>query len=125
MGDVYLKSGEQPRNFNFGTLTTIVNTTTTVANSMAIKKESPHASFQAIVNGTGTVGATVVIQVSNEESTGQGTNANWITLGTITLSGTTTNTDGFNSTSCPWRYVRASVTAVSGTNAVVSVIMGV
>lgn len=71
--------------------------------------------FQATVTGTGAVSATVLIQVSNNVST-----LGWITLGTITLSGTTTATDGFASEAA-WGYYRANVTAVSGTGAAVYV----
>ena len=81
-------------------------------------------TFQASVTGTGAVTATVVMQVSNEEAAYLGTTSNWITLGTITLSGTTTATDGFT-TDAPWRYVRAGVTAISGTGATVTSNMGV
>jgi hypothetical protein len=45
-------------------------------------------------------------------------------MGTITLSGTTTATDGFT-TVCPWRYVRVNVTNVTGTGATAEIIMGV
>ena len=45
-------------------------------------------------------------------------------MGTITLSGTTTATDGFT-TIAPWRWVRVNVTAISGTGATVQTIMGV
>lgn len=115
--DVYIKSGEQPRYFAFSG----VNSTTSVAASAAIYKESPYSSFQVIVTGVGAVSATVAIQVSNENATGQGTKTNWITIGTISPSGTTTATDGFT-TLAPWRFVRANVTAVTGT---AEVIMGV
>ncbi len=74
------------------------------------------ATFQATISGTGAVTATVLIQVSNDAS-------NWITLGTITLSGTTSATDGFAS-SAPWAYVRSNCTAISGTSAALSVVMG-
>lgn len=72
-------------------------------------------TFQAVVTGSGAVSATVLIQVSNNPSV-QG----WITLGTITLSGTTTDTDGFAS-EATWAYYRANVTAISGTGAAVTV----
>jgi len=74
------------------------------------------ATFQATVSGTGAVSATVNIEVSND-------NTNWLVLGTITLSGTTSATDGFASTA-NWRYVRSNCTAISGTNAALSVVMG-
>lgn len=120
MSDVFIKSGEQPRYFAFSG----VNSTTAIAASSPTYKESPYGTFQAIVTGTGSVTAAIDIQVSNETSTFNGDKANWITLGTISLSGTTTSTDGFT-TICPWRYVRANVTAVSGTGATVEIIMGV
>ena len=120
MADMFLKSGEQPRYFAFSN----VNSTITNQASSPIYKESPYSSFQAIVTGTGAVTATVALQVSNEADTFNGVKSNWITMGTITLSGTTTATDGFT-TICPWRYVRANVTNVTGTGATAEIIMGV
>tara|TARA_R110002126_G_scaffold141146_5_gene286057 strand:+ start:1615 stop:1977 length:363 start_codon:yes stop_codon:yes gene_type:complete len=117
--NVWVKSG---RTFN---LTPAAGITTAVPTyGTAVYKDSPTATFQASVTGTGAVTATVVMQVSNEEATYLGTTSNWITLGTITLSGTTTATDGFT-TDAPWRYVRAGVTAISGTGATVTSNMGV
>lgn len=72
-------------------------------------------TFQATVSGTGAVTSTVLIQVSNDGT-------NYITAGTITLSGTTSATDGFV-LDAPWAYVRANVTAISGTSAAVTVTM--
>lgn len=81
---------------------------------------SGQRTFQAILTGgAGTLTATVSIQVSNE-ITGP---TNWLTLGTITLSGTGTQTDGFSS-DAPWKWVRSNVTAISGTSASVDVLMG-
>jgi hypothetical protein len=99
------------RNFAFGDLLT----TAAPANSKATYKESPYSTFQLI----SAAAATVVIQGSNEDLTGQGTNANWVTLGTIAIAGA--GTDGF-ATAAPWKYVRASVTVAS---AATSVLMGV
>jgi len=83
-------------------------------------KDSPNTTFQGIVSGTGAVTATVVIDVSND-----GINAVATPAGTITLSGTTTSSDGFLTSNSPWKYVRARVTAISGTGATVQVYMGV
>lgn len=82
-------------------------------------KDSPTTTFQATVVGTGAVTATVTIEYSND-------NTYWCSTvgGTITLSGTTSSSDGFTS-SAPWKYVRANVTAISGTGATVQVLMGV
>lgn len=73
-------------------------------------------SYQATVAGTGAVTATVVIEVSNDGT-------NWLTLGTISLSGTTTASDGFAS-SARWHWVRSKVTAISGTGATVNTLIG-
>jgi hypothetical protein len=76
-----------------------------------------YRSFQAIGNTSASTGAaTVVIQVSNDGT-------NYITLGTITLSLTTSaSSDGFAAANS-WEYYRANLTAVSGTNATVTVTM--
>ncbi len=73
-------------------------------------------TFQATVTGSGSVAATVVIEVSNNPTSG-----GWVTMGTITLPSTsTTVTDGFASQS-GWGYYRCNVTAISGTSATVRV----
>ena len=82
-------------------------------------KDSPFSTFQASVVGTGAVSATATIQGSND-------NINWTAtaLGVITLSGTTSASDGFTTTA-PWKWVRAVITNVTGTGAVVTCLMGV
>lgn len=82
-------------------------------------KDSPYSAFQATVTGTGAVTATVTIEVSND-----GVNAVGTAMGTITLSGTTSHSDGFTSVA-PWKYVRAVTSNVTGTGATVSVNMSV
>lgn len=76
-------------------------------------------TFQAtgsVASSTGS--ASVAVQVSNDGT-------NWLTLGTITLSLTTSqSSDGFSS-DAPWEYVRGNVTSISGTGAAVSLLMGV
>jgi hypothetical protein len=117
--NVWVKSG---RVYNLTPDTGI--TTATPTYGTPVYKDSPYASFQAIESGTGAVTATVVIQASNDQATFEGSTSNWITIGTISLSGTTSTTDGFT-TVAPWKYVRAGVTAISGTSATVKVLMGV
>jgi hypothetical protein len=78
----------------------------------------PYRTFQGAVVGTGSVSATILIEVCNDQSMGA------LPLGTITLSGTTSATDGL-ATQATWNWVRARVSAVSGTSATVSVVMGV
>jgi len=90
-------------------------------------------TFQGILRNATAVAstATITVQVSNDpvaESTPL--LAAWVTLGTVTLSGTPTATgnitDGFAS-DATWRYVRASIaqSGVTGAGSVVSLIMGV
>jgi hypothetical protein len=69
--------------------------------------------YQASVTGTGAVTATVLVQGSTNASVN-----GWITIGTITLSGTTTATDAF-STNTAWPFVRGNITAVTGTGATI------
>lgn len=109
--NVWLKSGKIYNLLGTGV------TSTGVGN--AIYKDSPYSTFHAVVSGTGAVTAIVNIEVSNDGS-------NWLStpMGTITLSGTDNNSDGFTS-AAPWKYVRANVTSISGTNATVQVYMGV
>ncbi len=83
-----------------------------------IRRRDAGTSFQAIVTGTGAVTATIDIEASND-----GVNALETAHGTITLSGTGSATDGFGSVS-KWLYVRANVTALTGTGATVKVLMG-
>ena len=75
-------------------------------------------TFQADgTTSSGSGSATIKVQVSND-------NSNWIDLGTVTLSlSTTSATDGFTS-DAPWAFVRGNVTAISGTGASVNLYMG-
>ena len=101
---------------------------TATATGTAEYKDSPNSTFQAIVTGTGAVTATVTIEVSNDPRVlTDSANAAWLStvLGTITLSGTNSSSDGFTTSNAPWKYVRANVTAISGTGATVQVYMGV
>ena len=109
--NVWLKSGK--------TMDVMKNKTSTGAGGW-VYKDSPHATLQATVTGTGSVSATVDIEVSND-----GVNAVDTVAGTITLSGTTSHSDGFTTQHAPWKYIRANVTAISGTGATVNVVMGV
>ncbi len=93
---------------------TLLFAQTTTATGGAFPLVHP-AAFQATVTGTGAVASTVDIQVSNDST-------NWFTLATITLTDTTTDTDGA-ATSAPFAYIRAKITAISGTSATVTVIM--
>lgn len=66
-------------------------------------KDAPKSAIQVI----GTAAATVAFDVSND-----GVNAVATVLGTVTLAAA--GSDGFT-TDAPWKYIRARITANSGT----------
>lgn len=74
-------------------------------------------AFQATVEGTGNVSATVRVEASNDLKA-------WLLLGTITLAGANIASDGLTSIAA-WAHVRAVVTAITGTGAEVNVTMSV
>lgn len=74
---------------------------------------------QASILGTaGAQTATVIIEGSNE-----GPGGNFLTIGTFSLSGTSSDSLGFAS-QAKWAFVRARMTAITGTGAAVTVTMG-
>lgn len=83
-----------------------------VANKLIVATP-PEATYQAVVAGDGAVSATVVIEGSNDGENG-------VPIATITLSGTDLDSDGFAAVAA-WPFVRARVTAISGTEAAVTV----
>jgi hypothetical protein len=93
---------------------TLLSTTTNTTGAAVLDK-IPGGTFQATITGTGTVGVTVTVQASLDAT-------NWVTLGTITLSGTTTATDGFVSLG-EWVAYRAITASATGTIASINVLM--
>lgn len=68
-----------------------------------------YEAYGSTASGSGS--ATIIIEVRNSE------NSSWKTMATITLTlGTSVTSDGFVS-SAAWRYIRARVSALSGTGA--------
>lgn len=111
MGNVNLKSGY---------VHDLMKNVTTNSTGGWKYKDSPHATFHAVLTGTGAVTATITIEVSND-----GVNAVSTAAGTITLNGSAPQSDGFTTQHSPWKYVRAVTTNVTGTGATVNVYMGV
>lgn len=95
----------------------LVGATTTTTGDWKFK-DAPATAIQATVVGTGSVSATVVIEGSNDAVYAVST-----ALATITLSGTTSSSDGFVTSDSSWKYIRARITAISGTGATVNVNM--
>lgn len=102
-----------------GTVQPLLSAATSTGAGSSVKPVGSNRTFQA--HGTTTAGAgaaTVLVQVSNNDS-------DWITLGTISLTlATTSSSDGFAS-DAPWKHVRGNVSAISGTGASVTLVMGV
>lgn len=98
----------------------IASAVTTTATGTAFQLIGKNAVFQATgTTSAGSGAATILIQVSEVD-----TDAAYMTMGTISLTlGTTLTADGFAS-DAPWKYTRAKVSAISGTNASVTVYAG-
>lgn len=91
--------------------------TTTGTGSTFVNKDALPKNYQATVTGTGAVSATVEVWAANTDVSSDTTKG--VLLGTITLSGTTNDSDGFFS-HAGWPYVFGNVTAISGTSASVT-----
>ena len=76
-------------------------------------------TLEAFINGSGTVSATLNVYGCNTKR-----NTNGILLATISLSGTATDQAGAILTS-NWGYMYASLSAISGTNAAVTLTLGI
>ena len=87
-----------------------------------IRIPDKHQTYQVTANGSsGAFSVIVVIEVSND-----GVNPLTQPLGSIVLSGTapTMQSDGFATGPAPWVWARARITAISGTGASVTTVMG-
>lgn len=111
-------SGQNVR-VSSGYVMNLITDVTEVSDGPGRYKASVYTSIQATVVGDGAVSATVVIDASNDGEYWCAT-----PMATVTLSGTDSNSDGFT-TVAPWKFIRARVTAISGTDAAVTVLMGV
>lgn len=96
----------------------LLSAVTSVSNGTA-KQVTPIPSprhFVCKVSGTGAVSATISIKAGNNAT-------DLVTLYTVSLSGTTSAADGVVDTGA-WPYLRADVTAISGTSAAVTCTVG-
>lgn len=101
-----------------GNSLTMLSGATTTSTSSTYSLWGKDWTFQAYGStSSGSGAATILIQVSNVD-----TDAAFITMGTISLTlGTTVTADGFAS-GARWKFVRAKISAISGTGASVTVI---
>ena len=93
--NVFVKSGRVTNLIPDETSTTLIGSW--------MYKDAPKSAIQVVA----TAAATVEFEVSND-----GTNAVATLLGTVTLA--SAGSDGFT-TDAPWKYIRAKITANSGT----------
>jgi hypothetical protein len=77
--------------------------------------ENRRAMVQAVVDGDGAVESTFNIEGSND-------NVHWELIGTITLTDNNSDSDSLG-IDYPWAYVRADLTAITGTDAVASALL--
>lgn len=94
-------------------LYTLLTATGTATGTELTCANNDRRTFQAVCTGTGAVTADVVLEGSNNKT-------DWITLSTISLSGTAPQTGSFDHYSA-WTYIRARTSNVTGTNASVTV----
>lgn len=121
-----VQDGRPARLLGWSTSTPGTTTTTSVSNSNPTIKPSIYTTFQVLLAGTGAISATVSFYVSNDDTFNTTpASMQWCAtpVATITVSGTTTASDGVT-ISAAWKYVQARVSAISGTGATLSVVMG-
>lgn len=104
----------------------ILNGATATGSGSSYQRNGPQAVFQCYgATSAGAGAATILIEVSSLPSPATATAVDWVTAGTISLAAlaTTRTTDGF-AMNAPWKWARARVSAISGTDATVSCYMG-
>lgn len=103
----------------------LLTAATTTATGGYVSPRCVNRTFQAMgTTSSGSGSGVIVIEASNKSTPATGTTVDWTTLGTITLTlGTTQTNDGFVS-DASWRWVRARVSSISGTGASVDAYMG-
>lgn len=101
---------------SLSTADTLLSAVTTTGAGAAVPRVRAERVVHAAVTGTGAVAATVEVYGAIDPPTDE---TDCVLLGTITLSGTDKDVDGFGM-DAPWGYLLAKVTAISGTGAAVT-----
>ncbi len=103
----------------------LLTAATTTATGGYVSPRCVNRTFQAMgTTSSGSGASDIIIEASNKPTPATGTTVDWTTLGTISLTlGTTQTNDGFVS-SASWRWIRARVSSISGTGASVNAYMG-
>jgi len=106
-------------------VTQLLSSATATGSGTTYALRCTNRTFQAMgTTSAGAGSATIVIEGSNKTTPVDGTTVDWTTLGTITLTlGTTQTNDGFVS-SAAWKWIRARVSSISGTGGTVNAYAG-
>ena len=94
-------------------LYTLLTATGTATGTELTTGNNDQRTFQAVCTGSGSVTATVTLEGSLDKT-------NWVTIATLSLSGTAPQTSSYEHTSA-WTYIRARTSGVTGTSATVNV----
>lgn len=105
----------------FGTMFSGVTATGAQSSAGPDARQYPK-SFHGYIAGSGNITATIVVQASNFP-TAPTLAGQWVTVGTITLSGSAAVSDGFAS-EAPWQWYRGNITAMSNVNTVAALYVG-
>ncbi len=103
----------------------LLTNVTTTATGGRYSPRCVNRTFQAMgATSAGSGASAIIIEASDKADPAEATAVDWTTLGTITLTlGTTQTNDGFVSYAS-WRWVRARVSSISGTGATVNAYLG-
>jgi hypothetical protein len=102
----------------------LVDEATATGYGIKHQSRSIYKSFQAYGSTSAGTGLTQIrIQVSNLETPDVSTDVDWVTLNDIWLSLSTTRVSDSFSDQGAWRHVRGKVVSISGTGAIVTLLM--
>lgn len=92
-------------------------TTTTNQSTQVVTAKGADYSVHVRITGTGTVSVTATVQASN---TGGSTANEWFTVGSVlSLTGTGGDSKGLQLTDNAYKYLRVTLTSITGTGATV------
>ena len=102
----------------------ILTAATAQSRGNRVNKWGAKHTFQAYgTTSAGAGAATIIVEVSNQDAPATSTDVGWKTAGTFTLTLGTTQVNDVFALDAPYRFCRAQVTAISGTDASVNVAM--
>jgi len=104
------------------TTLTMLSAATTTTSSANFAPYGPHKTFYAKgTTSTGAGAATIIFEAANATSS---VATDWVALCTVSLVLSTTSASDGCAVDSTWKFVRARISAISGTDATVTAIMG-